>query len=126
MVIVNQGISIFEQAMEKALSRRLAQVEGDAVLVGVQIEKQTALLRVRDVSGVGATLPGLVSSNGLFNFDHFRSHIGHQLGRIGGGHQVPTFKDAYTFQGAFCHAFLRLVRARTVALHERSGYGKPL
>src|SRR5207249_10124470 len=55
MVVVDQYIRVFEQALKDLLSGRLAQVEGDPVFVGVQVEEQRALLRVRDVARLGAT-----------------------------------------------------------------------
>jgi hypothetical protein len=82
---VHEDISTRQQIEEDGMVRSPCQVEGDALLVRVQIEEQPARLRVALHAGwERATLAGEVAP-GWLDLDDLRPEVGHQLGRIRGG-----------------------------------------
>ncbi len=64
MDVVDQQIGAGDEAVERLAALRASQVEGDAALVGVQIEEEPAPLRMRHAARKRAALPRRVAPPG--------------------------------------------------------------
>jgi hypothetical protein len=78
-VIMDQQVCIADEANE--LLPLLAQVEGDATFVGVQVKKEAALFRIGNAARKRTALAREIAA-GFFDFDHIRTKISHELGCI--------------------------------------------
>src|SRR5215207_3524033 len=102
--------------MKYVLATCVGQIQCDAVLIGVEIQKEPALFRMRDMARVGAALPCLVTGR-FFDFDDLGSHICHQFSGVGSRSQVTTFNNTDALKSTFWHEILPGVwTGRVVAL----------
>src|SRR5439155_18119051 len=72
-------------------------------LVGVEVEKERAALRMRPVVRKRTALPGRVPLTRLFHFEHFGTKVSHHLGTEWSGHHLGQLDDPEITQGAFRH-----------------------
>jgi hypothetical protein len=84
---MHQGVRAGHQVPQDALTGGGCQVEGDALLVGVEVQKKPAAFPVGVVVQEGAVLPGWVAGGGRLNLHDFGPHVGQQLAAIRGGDQ---------------------------------------
>ena len=59
MIVMDQQVGIGEQSIKDVLAARVGQIQCDAVLIGIEIQKEPALFRMRNMTGVGTALPCL-------------------------------------------------------------------
>ena len=99
------------------------QVEGNSLLVGVQVEKEAALLRVGMVSVEGTQPPRTVSLAGLLDLDDLRPVVGEELRAVRAGHVVGEVQHLEVGERLLhgCPLVTRLVDRRQAArpLHAR-------
>ena len=72
-------------------------VEGDTTLIGIQIEKETALFGVGLMLGEGSTAAGLIAT-GRLDFDDVGTEIGEEFGGVRGGDQIAHFENTDAFE----------------------------
>src|SRR5712692_10559770 len=94
--VVNQNVGLRNHPLENRETLGPRNVERDAEFVGVEIEKQAALLGMGRVTGKGPTCARTVADTGAFHLDHFGAHIGHQLGRVWRRNHLADFDDFET------------------------------
>src|SRR5207244_1108738 len=101
------------EALEDLAPARAGEIEGNAALVGVEIEKEAALLGMGDVARKGAARARRVALSGRLDLDHRRAEIREELRGIGGGHAAPHLEDVELVEGrGHVSRRSRAVRAR--------------
>jgi hypothetical protein len=90
---VNQEICPRHQAGKRISV--LLEVKRNPPFVGIESEKEPALLRVNGSPRKWPTLAGTVAA-GFLHFDHLGAKVGHQLCGVGRRHHVPQFQDLHT------------------------------
>ena len=96
---------------EDVIPRRVAGIEGDAELVGIEIEEEAAFLWMGQVLGEGASHAGLVAGRRMLDLDDLRSHVAQELGAVRPGNERSVLDDLEVLEGA--------------CVHGRSGTGRP-
>src|SRR5262249_46946596 len=74
------------------------QVERDAALVGVEIEEEPALLRMRDAAGERTATAGPIALAGPLDLHHVGAEIGEELRRVGRRHEVADLEHAESLE----------------------------
>ena len=97
--VVQQDIGNAQHIFEGALSRRVAQVQGNALFVAVDAQVAGADAGAVGAVDVGVVGAGAVAAAGAFNFDDLGAHIGQNEGAEGAGHDVGGVQDAQAGQG---------------------------
>ncbi len=95
---MNQNVGLRQHPLENRETFGPRNVERNAEFVGVEIEKQAALLAMRLVTGKRSARACAVADTGAFHLDHFGAHIGHQLGRVWRRNHLANFDDFETCQ----------------------------
>ncbi len=111
--VVNQNVGLRNHPLENRETFRARNVERDAEFVGVEIEKQAALLGMGRVAGERSARACAVADTGAFHLDHLGAHIGHQLGRVWRRNHLANFDDFETCQRSR-HLNLRPALSRLV------------
>ncbi len=86
---MHQDVGCGEDRVERFAVRGVGQIQRDPVLVGVQIQKQSALFGVFNVAGK-RTAPAREIALGRFDLDHLRTEQGHYLGGKGSRDPLPA------------------------------------
>ena len=79
------------------------QVNGDAALVGVQMQEQSALFWMAGIAWERAN-PARAVSVGRFDLDNVRAEIGQKFGAIGAGDIVGEIEDLQASQRSVRHS----------------------
>src|SRR5262249_51880939 len=77
-MVMDQDVGPRHELPEAVPIGSRARVENDATLVGVEIEEEAALLRMRDSTRKRASSPGAVPTR-LLDLAHIRSDVGQHL-----------------------------------------------
>ena len=109
---------------EESASGGGLEVEGDAALVGVEEEVQSAQFAVGLVGGEGAAAADWVAAGGRLDFYQVCAEVGEQLAGVGGGDAAAVFEDAEALEGAGRSGLRRGVcrRVRRCFGHYARGY----
>jgi hypothetical protein len=78
-------------------------VEGDAALVGVEVEEEAALLGIGHIMQKRAVPPRSVAGQRPLNLDRLGAQVREELPALGSGDQVAVLEDLDVFQRLFRH-----------------------
>src|SRR5262249_16514930 len=81
----------------------LSEIESNATLVGIEVEKQPAFLGMGDTARKWSPLACCIATSGCFHLDDVRAQVGHEFGCIRRRHQAATLDDSHPFQCPFTH-----------------------
>ena len=94
----DQNVGPLGEGLQQASAARGFQVQGDATLVAVEVEKQAAVFGVGQVFKEGADAPGAVSDTGPFDLNDVGSVVGEELGAVWPCHVVSKVEDFDVFE----------------------------
>ena len=98
--VVHEEVGTGDQAVEDRAPARAGEVERDPALVGVQVEEEAALLRVRRAARKRPPLARAVAGDERLDLHHVGAEVGEQLGCIRGAHQLADLEDAEAVERA--------------------------
>ena len=78
-IVFDQDVGIAHQTLEDFRAARRRGIERHAFLAGVEVEKESALLRMRPVAGKRRMASRLVALAWRLELDHLRAHVGEQF-----------------------------------------------
>ena len=93
--IFHHNVHLLDKLHEHTLASRALQVEGHAALVGVEVQEEAALLRMRNVVREWAHAPGDVAAVGPLHLDDVGSVVGQHLGAEWTGDVPSQVQDAH-------------------------------
>ena len=99
-VVLDQHIGLAHQIEEQAVALRVLDLAGDAALVGVVEEEQTAAFLVGQVARVGAAVACGIARAG-FDLDHVGAVVGEQTGAMRGGDALAKVDHAQAGERAW-------------------------
>ena len=99
LAVMDDHVGNCGQLPEDSPPLGVVQVEGNALLAGVQVQEQPAALRMGNVAGKGAFPPRRVAGQGRFRLDYDGAQGGQQFAAVGAGHHIRDFQDADAGQG---------------------------
>ncbi len=77
--VVHQDIYLLQQGLDYSRARRVARVDSDTGLVGVEIEEEPAFFSMGDVARERPPGPGSVAGRRLFDLDYVGAHVSEEL-----------------------------------------------
>jgi len=92
--VVDDNVHLTAELMDDVLGGEGLEIERDALLVGVQPQKEAAFLQVRHVAQEWTLLAGLVAHACGFHLDNFRPQVRHHLGGVGSGNVLAQLQDS--------------------------------
>ncbi len=94
---MDQNVGLGHQVFQDRPPGGRLQIQGHALLVGVEMQEQAAALPMGLVVEKGAISSGHVTPPGSFNLDNLSTHVGQQLAGIGSGKAASQLQNLNAF-----------------------------
>ena len=93
--VLHHHVHTLDKLQENGAGRGGLEVEGDAALVGVQMQEEAAFLRVRHIVREGAHAPGEVAAVRPLHLDYVCAVVGQHLCAVRPGYVPGQVQDAH-------------------------------
>jgi hypothetical protein len=102
--VLDQDVGRAQQFQKYPAARVALEIEGDTSLVGIEMQKQAAALRVGNLAGERPNPTGGVAAAGMLDLDDVGAIIAKQLGAERSRHMTGQVKHPHSFQRLVCSA----------------------
>jgi len=91
--VVDEEIGTGGESIEDRLSARGGDVEGNAALVGVEVEEEPTLVGMCDIPDEWAARAGPISASRWLDLDHVGAEIREELRPVRCAHEAPELEN---------------------------------
>jgi hypothetical protein len=101
---MQEDICFSQQALQKVSTGWPRGIERNSALVGIEVEKQAAALRIGDIAWKRTMMPRGIARAGGLDLDHLRPEVSQHLAAGRRRDRGAVFDDAESAKRARCHA----------------------